>query len=374
MRTLPAAGTLSGLVLFASISALARPVPGLEPQAAGQARSQGAGVSATATPATVEAIDAEFQRAIRELEVRRLDRIAKLAADQEGVEADQTYETYFRRAIDAELFAEAEPVAERVIEAGKVAPVVSWLAHIVNIFAEAERGAFRESLDSLIATIQAADADDAGAANQGNSLPLEARLRLEEAYFQRLVRSDQYAIAKEAFTLLRDGVQDPVVREFTANRLKQLELIGQPAPPIAGQDVDGQPAGLADLQGNVVLVVFWASWCLPNAEQAERLDAILRTYRDQGFRVLGVNVDALDENLESIASVLPNIRRFMLDYNITWPSVLDTPAEGSIAEAYGVIDLPTSILIGRDGTVRGLVITGSDLERKVAEALQQPKP
>lgn len=366
MRTLPVVGILGGLLVAASVSAAGRASPPLEPQAPATRAPEAAPAAGT-----VEAIDAEFQREIRELEGRRLQAIARLAERQNGAEAAATYETYFRRALDAELFAEAEPVAERVIEAGQVGPVATWLAHVVNIFAEAERGAFRESLDSLVATVQAGGPDAAPAVEV---LPMEARLKLEDAYFQRLVRADQYEIAREAFTLLRDGARDPVLRDFTASRLRQLELVGQPAPPIEGDDVDGKPVSLADFGGDVVLVVFWASWCLPNAEQAERLDTLTRAYRDQGFRVLGVNVDALDEGVDDVAEVLPNIRRFLIDYNISWPNVLDTPADGNIAEAYGVIDLPTSILVGRDGAVRGLVLAGSEFERKVSEAVQAPRP
>lgn len=373
MRTLPIVGILGCLALAASVPALGRPLPQPAPQQQEPGGNAAVAPGAQA-PATVEAIDAEFQREIRDLEVRRLERIAGLAAGQQGAAADAILETYFRRAIDAGLFAEAEPQARQTLEAGQAGPVVTWLAHLVKIFADAERGAFQESLDSLVTAIHASDDPGGDAAEAIEILPLEARLKLEEAYFQRLVRAGQYAIAREAFTALLAGAKDPVIRDFTASRLKQLELVGQSAPPIEGEDLDGQPVRLADFRGDVVLVVFWASWCLPNAEQASGLDAVLKAYRDQGFRVLGVNVDALDAGVEDVATVLPQIRRFLFDHNITWPSVLDTPADGSIAEAYGVIDLPTSVLIGRDGTVRGLALTGSEFELKVSEALHAPRP
>lgn len=365
MRTLRVGGILGSALLAAQFPA----VGGLWPQAT---RAEASGRDDSA-PASIEAIDAEFQEGIRALEARRLTRLAELAAAQQGPEADLTLETYLRTALDAELFAEAEPIAERILASGQSPAVVTWLAHVVNIFAEAERGEYRESLDNLIAVIQAGD-ERADAAPTLPVLPLEARLKLEEAYFQRLIHADQYAIAREAFTLLSNSARDPALREHAASRLRQIELVGQPAPEIRGNGVDGQPVDLADYRGDVVLVVFWASWCLPNAQQAERIDRIMAMYGDQGFRVVGVNVDALDESIENAESVLPAVRRYLLDYNITWPNVLDVPGDTTIAGAYGVTDLPTSVLIGRDGVIRGLAMTGEQLERKVDEAVQEPKP
>ena len=122
----------------------------------------------------IDAVDAEFQRGVDALERKRLERLAELAAGQQGQEAAATYEAYFRRAVDAGMFTEAEPLAERVIQSRMAEPVVAWLAHVVNILAEADRGAYKESLDSLIAVVQARPKEAPGDAAVASVLPLEA--------------------------------------------------------------------------------------------------------------------------------------------------------------------------------------------------------
>ena len=194
-------------------------------------------------------------------------------------------------------------------------------------------------------------------------------MKLQEAYYQRLVRAGQYDIARQAFTLIQDNSEEPVLRDYAANRLSQLELVGKPAPPIDGPGVDGKAVKLADFRGDVVLIVFWASWNLPDAAQADRLAALEDAYGKNGFRILGVNVDALGEGVEDVDTVLPNVRRFLVEHNATWPNVLDTPADGSIADAYGVTEIPSSVLVGRDGTVLALDLTGSALESAVSKAI-----
>ena len=99
------------------------------------------------------------------------------------------------------------------------------------------------------------------------------------AYYQRLVQGGRFDVARKAFQLIHDETSNPALKEFCAGRLNQLSLVGKPAPPIQGTDVDGKPLNLADLKGNVVLVVFWASWCLPNAAEIAWLDEIYETYR-----------------------------------------------------------------------------------------------
>jgi hypothetical protein len=69
------------------------------------------------------------------------------------------------------------------------------------------------------------------------------------------------------------------------------------------------------------------------------------------------------------ASVMPNVRRFLLDYNVTWPNLINGPGEADHARAFGVTDIPANVLIGRDGTILQLDLKGANLEASVAKAL-----
>lgn len=65
--------------------------------------------------------------------------------------------------------------------------------------------------------------------------------------------------------------------------------LNQPAPNFALRDPDGHLVRLGDLRGQVVLVNFWATWCVPCRQELPDIAQVYREQRDQGFTVLEVN-------------------------------------------------------------------------------------
>jgi peroxiredoxin len=315
----------------------------------------------------LKAINEDFDRDLTAIEKKRLGRLEQLAASQSKDEANATYEMYFQFAIGSNLFKEAEPVAERVIKAGGASPQVSLLAHIVNIIGEADRGAFQESLESLTAAYDAKDQAKGAATRQ--LLPVTSRLSLLEAYYQRLVQGEQFDIARRAFRIVHDGADDTTIKAFAAARLARLEMVGKPAPPIDGTSVDGKPIRLSDNKGEVTLVAFWATWCIPSAEELAWVQRVYNDYHTRGFRILGVNLDTASEATKGSAAVLPNVRRFLIDHNVPWPNVINGAGAQDFAKAYGVAEIPANVLVGRDGNIIELDLARSNLEKAVARAL-----
>jgi peroxiredoxin len=320
-----------------------------------------------------EVIEAEFQRDLTKLEQARIERLASLAAGQARLDADKTYADLFRSVISAGLYNEAEPIAERVIRSGEAATEVALLAALVNIVAEANRGAYQESLDSLATAIQLREviqqADPAAKAKAAKALPLASRLALINVYTQRLIHAGQYDVARKALTMIRDSTKEPALKGLAESRLIQLDLVGKPAPAISGTSIDGNAVSLDQYKGNVVLVVFWASWCLPSADEASRIEAISGRLQPQGFRILGINLDTLQDGGAPLATVLPAIRRFLLDHNVRWPNLINTPGEHDYAKAYGVTEIPANVLIGRDGKILHLDLSRSNIEEAITKAL-----
>ena len=145
--------------------------------------------------------------------------------------------------------------------------------------------------------------------------------------------------------------------------------MGKPAPPIQGTDLDGKEFNLAGEKGKVVLVVFWASWCLSNATQITWLEQVQNAYHDRGLQVVGINLDVQQDGGQKLETVLPQIRRFLVDYNVPWPTLVNGTGDRDYASAYGVADIPANVLIGRDGTVVQIDLSRRNLETVVSRLL-----
>lgn len=102
---------------------------------------------------------------------------------------------------------------------------------------------------------------------------------------------------------------------------------------------DGETLRLSDLEGNVVVLNFWASWCPPCRWEMPFFEEMQQEYEDQGVVFVGV----------AISDTMENVRAFAESVGVTYPNGLD--ATGEIARNYGVVSLPTTFFIGRDGNV-----------------------
>lgn len=150
---------------------------------------------------------------------------------------------------------------------------------------------------------------------------------------------------------------------LTGDQRAALSLRGYPPgtepPPLSGSAIDGRTVTLEALRGHVVLVTFWASWCLECRSEMPALERLHRAYASRGLAVVGVNVR------ESAATA----RRYAGELGLTFPLVLDTT--GRITSGYGVIGLPTTFVIDRGGSAVALAVGQRDWDGAAAEALVQ---
>lgn len=112
---------------------------------------------------------------------------------------------------------------------------------------------------------------------------------------------------------------------------------GTKPPEFSGQTIDGRAVSLASLHGTVVILNFWATWCQECRPEMPLFERLQREFGAQGLRVIGIN-----------AREGPGaIRAYGKELGLTFPLVLDP--RGEINAAYGVIGLPSTFVIGRDG-------------------------
>jgi cytochrome c biogenesis protein CcmG, thiol:disulfide interchange protein DsbE len=67
--------------------------------------------------------------------------------------------------------------------------------------------------------------------------------------------------------------------------------LGQPAPALVIQELNGNTFDLADQRGKVVIVNFWATWCPPCRKEMPALDAFYRHYKAEGLEMIGLSAD-----------------------------------------------------------------------------------
>jgi thiol-disulfide isomerase/thioredoxin len=319
---------------------------------------------------SIEDIEAEFQKDIIRAEVARIQRLGALAGTQTKSEASKTYAEALRFAIGIGQYKDAEDLASKVIASEESAPETLMLAQLVTVIAKADRGDFEGSLKSLAESIQTREAEEkANPTLKGRRpLPLPAKLSLINAYTQRLIHNNQFAVAQKALGLIRDTARDNAVKNLAITRLAQIELVGKPAPAIKGTDIDGKVFDLHDFDGKVTLIVFWASWCVPNSQELAHFDKIAERLKEKGFRVVGINVDGLQDGATT-EIIMPNIRRFLLDHNVKWPNLLNGTGERDFAKAYEVTEIPFNVLVGRDGKIINLDLRESNLLKTLNSAL-----
>jgi len=112
-----------------------------------------------------------------------------------------------------------------------------------------------------------------------------------------------------------------------------------PAPAFALPDADGKTVALGSFAGQVVYLDFWASWCGPCRESFPWMNEMQAQYGEQGLTVLAVNVDRRQADAQAFLAKLPAGFQVVFD------------ASGKTPATYGILGMPTSFLIGRDGRV-----------------------
>ena len=138
--------------------------------------------------------------------------------------------------------------------------------------------------------------------------------------------------------------QPPDLREIEVE-VARGPRVGEPAPALAFETIDGEAMALDDLRGQYVLLDFWATWCGPCVEALPALRRLHDTFgADDRLRIIGLS---LDEDPVSV-------RQFAEERGLPWLQGILGGSDGLDADvlgAFGIGSVPTYVLIGPDGTL-----------------------
>jgi peroxiredoxin len=177
------------------------------------------------------------------------------------------------------------------------------------------------------------------------------------------LRQDDAAKARfEQFVEMKPA-EDP-------NRQRALRYISRPelvrarmAPPFAVTATDGQRISMDDLQGKVVLLDFWATWCEPCREALPHIREIAKKFQGQPLVILSVSLDSDEQKW----------KEFIVKNEMTWPQYRDGGFTGSIAKMFSVTAIPHTFTIDADGVLQDEHIGDASVEGKLKKLLARAR-
>ena len=179
--------------------------------------------------------------------------------------------------------------------------------------------------------------------------------KLEERY------PDNYYVLDELVRIHEELGNSDLAVEYRKKADPMSELVGKVVPDFSATALDGKPISLQHYRGKVILLDFWGIWCgfclaeMPNAKR------VYNTYKDQGFDIIGVNLDT-DET---------RLRNYLKENDIPWRQIFSGQKwKSPLAQQYHIRSIPAPWLIARDGTLISREARGVKLERLVIEALK----
>jgi len=135
---------------------------------------------------------------------------------------------------------------------------------------------------------------------------------------------------------------------------------GDQAPDFTLPTAAGPPFTLSSLRGKYVLVDFWASWCGPCRAANPRLRTLYQQYQAKGLEIVSVSVDADGGKW----------RKAVGQDQLPWTQVSDLKGwDSPAAQLYGVLAVPTTVLIAPDGLILSRNLRGEALEKRVSKLL-----
>ena len=134
---------------------------------------------------------------------------------------------------------------------------------------------------------------------------------------------------------------------------RSYAAIDAPIEDFELEDLEGNKVRLSDLEGKIVFLNFWATWCPPCRDEMPHMQAFYEKYKDEDVVILGINPNQVEnQGINDAERAEEKVREFIDDNGFTFPILLDR--DDSVWEVYQQRGIPANYMIDKEGTVKYL--------------------
>lgn len=156
---------------------------------------------------------------------------------------------------------------------------------------------------------------------------------------------------------------DVRISEMAQSKLRRLELMKAPIN-LRFTALDGREVDMEKLRGKIVLLDFWATWCVPCVAELPNLKAAYQKFREQGFEVIGISLDRAEDRQKLID--------FVKEEDLPWPQHFAGDGHyttSEISKHFGVVGIPATFLLDQRGMICAINLRGEQLTSNVQKLL-----
>jgi len=158
----------------------------------------------------------------------------------------------------------------------------------------------------------------------------------------------------------QSGTTDEML--MAAEKMNATLVPGYPLPDFEEKDLNGKPMSLSALKGKIVLVDCWATYCKPCIASIPQLVKLYQQYHAKGFEIVGISVDEERDK--------DKVLTFLKANNVPWAQYFDGKGwQNKLSTKYGVLALPATYLLDRQGKIIGKNVDPEELEKLLPSLL-----